>query len=675
MTGAPTGRAGRAVVRRRGDARVGTTRHSGRMRVASARRLAAAVTVLGALAACASASAASTFSPCTSSAKDRTLCGQVAVPLDRSGAVPGAIDLRVRVLEPAHGTPSATIVALAGGPGQAAVPLLGGFEQTLAPVLRTRQLVVFDQRGTGGSGRISCSSLAREGDAVTAIADCASQLGPARADYTTAASVEDVEAVRVALRVDRLIVYGTSYGTKVALGYAAAYPQHVDRLVLDSIVPPGGVDPFQRATIGSIPRVLRTICSHACRFTRDPDADLAALVRRLGRAPLRGSAFDASGRRRSMRLTRVGLLSLMLDGDFDPYLRAGIPAAVRAALDGDAAPLLRLVVNDGSGEGSASADSDAVFVATTCEDGGVPWTPGTPLAARRALVNAAAAAIGDGAFAPFDRTTVRELGTADLCRSWPEAPIVQPQPALPPTPALILSGDEDLRTPRADALALTRALPGAHLLQVQDSGHGVLFSDPTDCAERALAAFIGGAVPGACRAHPPIVAALPLAPLRLGSLTSYKGLATLNGRTVRAVQQTLDDVSGQVFGRVASGNTDADAFGGLRGGSATIGRSGLRLRDYAYVPGVTVSGLLPAKGHRLTLTIGGADAAHGRLVLTPKGIDGTLDGAPVALGAKALGWRVATAVAYAPLRRAVPGGPASWLPLELRPDSAVFRGR
>ena len=103
-----------------------------------------------------------------------------------------------------------------------------------------------------------------------AVAACAARIGPARTHYTTADSVEDVEAVRSALGIDKLVLYGTSYGTKVALDYAAAHPEHVSRLLLDSTILPEGVDSFERATIASIPRVMRAICATAAAASPRP---------------------------------------------------------------------------------------------------------------------------------------------------------------------------------------------------------------------------------------------------------------------------------------------------------------------------------------------------------------------------------------------------------------------
>ena len=76
-------------------------------------------------------------------------CASLPVPLDRGGAVPGTISLSLE-RRPADAGPSRrAVVALAGGPGQAALPLGEYAARALAPALGDRDLIVFDQRGTG----------------------------------------------------------------------------------------------------------------------------------------------------------------------------------------------------------------------------------------------------------------------------------------------------------------------------------------------------------------------------------------------------------------------------------------------------------------------------------------------------------------------------------------------
>ena len=119
-----------------------------------------------------------------------------------------------------------------------------------------------------------------------AVANCANRIGPRRAFYTTADTVLDIDALRQALGADKIALMGISYGTHVALQYARAFPEHVDRLILDSIVGPDRPDGFLLDTYRNVPRVLTEQCAHsACRnATKDPVADVAALVAASTRA-------------------------------------------------------------------------------------------------------------------------------------------------------------------------------------------------------------------------------------------------------------------------------------------------------------------------------------------------------------------------------------------------------
>src|SRR5262245_11637818 len=88
-------------------------------------------------------------------------CAKLAVPLDRSGAVPGTISLAIRRHRAAVGEARTAIVALAGGPGQAAVPFAEEFAELLGPIAAARDLIVFDQRGIGLSHPLSCHAFER----------------------------------------------------------------------------------------------------------------------------------------------------------------------------------------------------------------------------------------------------------------------------------------------------------------------------------------------------------------------------------------------------------------------------------------------------------------------------------------------------------------------------------
>src|SRR4051812_2810806 len=222
-----------------------------------------AVVVLAALAG-ASPAAALKSRPCQAAGGPGFRCATVRVPLDRSGAVPGTVALRI-AFEPSRPGRRDVLLALSGGPGQPSIDYAESFRQSLLPALRRRRLVLIDQRGPGRSGALACRRLQLQGslDAVVprVVGDCGGKLGLARSLYTTADSVLDIEAVRAAIGVPRMALMGISYGTFVAVQYARQFPQRTHALILDSVVGPDGLDPYLMDTFRALPRILREQCA------------------------------------------------------------------------------------------------------------------------------------------------------------------------------------------------------------------------------------------------------------------------------------------------------------------------------------------------------------------------------------------------------------------------------
>ena len=121
------------------------------------------------------ARAAMSFAPCTPAGFE---CGSLAVPLVRGAAAPGSLVLRATRRRVGAAPSASAVVPLAGGPGQAALPLAGDFAEVLAPALAQHDLLVFDQRGTGRSGRLSCAALDNGAASLAAVRRCADVLGP-----------------------------------------------------------------------------------------------------------------------------------------------------------------------------------------------------------------------------------------------------------------------------------------------------------------------------------------------------------------------------------------------------------------------------------------------------------------------------------------------------------------
>src|ERR1019366_6393546 len=128
---------------------------------------------------------------------------------------------------------------------------------------------------------------------------CAQQICAKRGSYTTQESVADVEAIRQAAGYEKLVLFGVSYGTKVALEYAERYPQNVEALVLDSVVPSDRSDPFSISMFQAMRPVFEELCSaRACAgITANPLGDVARLAARLHKHALSGYVYDGSGHR------------------------------------------------------------------------------------------------------------------------------------------------------------------------------------------------------------------------------------------------------------------------------------------------------------------------------------------------------------------------------------------
>ena len=127
---------------------------------------------------------------------------------------PGAT-IYVEVLGTASGAP---LVVVNGGPGfdhtyeHAAVP---GTTSAWEQLARTRRVVFYDQRGNGRSGALKPGQ-----------------------SCTLADQIDDLEAVRAHLGVDKIDLLGHSWGGYLVLAYAARHPEHIRHLItVDSAAP------------------------------------------------------------------------------------------------------------------------------------------------------------------------------------------------------------------------------------------------------------------------------------------------------------------------------------------------------------------------------------------------------------------------------------------------------
>ena len=285
-----------------------------------------------------------------------------------------------------------------------------------------------------------------------------------------------------------------------------------------------------------------------------------------------------------------------------------------SALKGDSAPLLRLkhqAFQTESG-GSPRDFSTAEYAANTCEELPFPWTAFSDPATRAGQVFAAVQAIPETAFYPFDRATTAGNDFIRMCRRWPQvsptAYVGPPAGALPDVPVLMLSGEDDLRTPNETARSAAADWPHAQVLVVPDTGHSTLTTDFSDCTAKASRNFLlGRPVASRCRRIGQFLPALPPSPLSLRELPRARGVPGLRGKAISGAEVTVFDVTLSWLSGAVALNQNVLHGGGLRGGTWSIkltSKSGdLKLDHLEYIPGVRVSGATTKVGTRKERTV------------------------------------------------------------------------
>jgi pimeloyl-ACP methyl ester carboxylesterase len=114
------------------------------------------------------------------------------------------------------------------------------FFNAFAPVRRTRDIVLIDQRGTGESNALRCEPASGRAIVPADSTRCLRALSRVAnlRFYGTDDAVRDLDFVRATLGYERIDVLGFSYGTRVAWWYARKFPDRLRTIVMVSPNPP-----------------------------------------------------------------------------------------------------------------------------------------------------------------------------------------------------------------------------------------------------------------------------------------------------------------------------------------------------------------------------------------------------------------------------------------------------
>ncbi|HEU4453104.1 MAG TPA: alpha/beta fold hydrolase [Longimicrobium sp.] len=431
--------------------------------------------------------------PCTIRGIDGPArCGTLDVWENRTTRSGRKIPVRFVVLPTRGSTPAReAVVSIPGGPGQSAVDLAPYFGRELEPLRDTRDILLIDHRGTGGSNLLNCG-LYGTGDALGSylgpfypadrVAVCAKEWeGKADlAQYTSDAAADDMDEVRATLGYEKLNLIGGSFGTRGVLVYLRRHPEHARVGVLNGTVP---VDVRYVLTLASdAQRALDGVFAD-CRAEAACNAAFPDLPGSLRRAVERLSAgpvdvpimHPETGKPATMPLTRDLFVEAVRYLTYSVGNAAMAPVMVHQAANGDFGPIAEYALS--SRRNIVADGSDGLYLSLTCAEDLAFFT----LEEGRAA--SAGTYIGD--------YRVRDQKAA--CASWPVGPVAAAArvPVRSGAPVLLLSGQWDPVTPPAHAEQAMRTLSNARHVVIPSGAHSPwgLQGGPA-CVSRVTEAFI-----------------------------------------------------------------------------------------------------------------------------------------------------------------------------------------
>ena len=449
-------------------------------------------------------------------------CGFVTVLEDRATLSGNTIELYVvRIQGIRRFLNRDPIIYLAGGPGGSATRRTQRFIDDARFLWTERDLILFDQRGIGGSKpRLECSEY-RHGYAeirhldlspedklrwkVQALIDCRKTLNAQGIDldtYNSASTAADVVDIASAMGYESFNLYGASYGTLLALTVMRDYPASIRSVVLDGVLPLQvnhyhSLYANRAATLDELfrqcevdpecskryPDLEKTFWSAVDRYTDDP-----FILRYYDRY-----AEDTFEEKFDGNFVAGRVVSSLRSARWIPY----VPFLINEIADGDVAvadgwarPIYNIT--------NEPIDNSAAWASMSCYSFG-PSMDRDILASDR------------GAHSRFTNPDSPLLAPA-LCEWWQRMPVdpIEDEPVVSDIPTLLLSGQFDPATPPRWAAVAAETLSNSYSFVLPMTGHGVGMGTP--CGQTLMSKFLESPTTN------------PVSPCTVGSETGFSDI-------------------------------------------------------------------------------------------------------------------------------------------------------
>jgi pimeloyl-ACP methyl ester carboxylesterase len=359
-------------------------------------------------------------------------------------------------------------------------------------------MIIFEQRGTKyaqpalecpevddaniASAKAGSSRPAARKDEIAAASKCYRRLRREGIDlgaYNSAESAADIEDLRRVLKVNKINLYGVSYGARLMLDVMRYFPAGVRSVVLESTLPPElnydevGVDGVVRSLNEMFDACHRD--GNCAAAYPDLENEFYAVVAGLNSKPLMVPT-KASGSETAIdiRLDGFDFLNWIVDYLFsnEPAATVEAPYVIHQAFDGKFVPLFKRYAAD---KLNGSFYSWGMRYSVWCSE----EFPFENMAAVRAQSNKYPALKG-----------FEVMALPDVCRVWKvrRSPSMAARPVTSTIPALVLAAQYDAYTTPEWGRQTAKRLKNSFFFEVPWAGHGPAFSVP--CVSNMIAEFI-----------------------------------------------------------------------------------------------------------------------------------------------------------------------------------------
>jgi len=423
------------------------------------------------------------------------------VPENRHKANGKTISISVAIIPSVTQPPQREpIFYITGGPGGDAM----GDAEFLVPILnQTQDLIVLSQRGTlDASPALLCDEIDKFNakavglvyDApstgtmhVAATKSCHDRLVAEGVDlpaYNTFENIEDFVDLRKVLKVPKWSIFGTSYGTYVALTLMRIHPEHLVTVTIDSITPPSVASlGWTWSSAGEGFNNLFDACAAqpACAAKYgDVRSKFTSQVQQLEANPLTTtSTYTPGGPPVTVVLDGGALVNWLVTGGRSRF--AAVPSAVQELVNGNP---VQIAANQAAiaNPANESTQGYGLTYGVFCSE----WIPYQP--------QSAILAMGKIAFPEYPDSVLSQapqlpFATED-CGVWkvPKAPASIRDVTTSSIPTLVIDGSFDGKTSPMWATYVAKTLSNSTTIIIPGIGH--LVTAQNACAQTVFQSFL-----------------------------------------------------------------------------------------------------------------------------------------------------------------------------------------